>query len=69
MLATDCFIWKILNVWITKKDFFLDIDGVLAGYLKSGKGFIDRECVKKLNRLEEFGTVFAYCSIKIQDYG
>lgn len=39
-----------------KNIIFLDIDGVLAGYeyLKTGKGFIDPECVKKVNRLEEF---------------
>lgn len=41
-----------------KRLVFLDIDGVLAGvrYLCTGKGYIDPECIKKLNRLKEYGT-------------
>lgn len=41
-----------------KRIIFLDIDGVCAGYeyLGTGRGYIDPNCIKRLNKLAEIGA-------------
>ena len=59
------FIYRGLNI------LFLDIDGVLAGekYLCSGKGFIDPECVAKLNTLSDLNVKIVISSSWGEDGG